>query len=242
MHRGARAGTSISASMRAAARILPGLVAVCSLLMLPGSAQAACSGEDATISASNVVAAEEALLCLVNEFRASEGRAALGVDPVLRTAAREHSDDMVARQYFSHAGFPNRVFEAGYPSNASVAENIVYGRPATPRSLFESWRNSTLHRENMLASDFVATGIGVTAGTPEPSSSGATATQLFGDRFTSVDCDRLARAVDNNRDKIRRLRDKLEDARKKDRAEIRRKLRKVRRKLRNAREALADCQ
>ena len=81
------------------------------------------------------------------------GLAPVALDTRLRGASRAHSVDMVARNYFDHtspdgAGPDDRAAAAGYPG--VVGENIAYNSVGTIRVLFEAWRDSPGHEQNML--------------------------------------------------------------------------------------------
>jgi uncharacterized protein YkwD len=134
------------------------------------------------------------VLCLINRERARERESPLRVDGHLRLAAQEHSEEMVTREYFDHAG-PNgetlleRIRASGYlhspRSGYAIGENIAWGTLtlATPRAIVAAWMASPEHRANILNPSFRDTGIGVA---PEAPSSldggqpGATYTQDFG--------------------------------------------------------------
>ena len=150
----------------------------------PATAQD-CAGADTAVTASNIGASEVALQCLVNAYRAQNGRAQLGVDGALAQAARAHSNDMVAQNYFEHTGLNGstprtRATAAGYQGSA-LTENIVVDTDATPRLLFEIWRKSPGHNQNMLDPEKTSEGLGIAFGAATfDSSKGATATHMFG--------------------------------------------------------------
>jgi uncharacterized protein YkwD len=92
------------------------------------------------------------VIALVNKERADAGCAALKVEPALTTAAVEHSDDMAARDYFSHttpegATFDERIKSAGY--GLPGAENIAKGQK-NAEQVMKDWMNSAGHRANIL--------------------------------------------------------------------------------------------
>jgi uncharacterized protein YkwD len=109
---------------------------------------------------------EEKLLVLINDFRAQNGKAALGRNGKLDTAAVNHSRDMANRGYFAHNSpegvTPDqRIVAAGY--NLSWwAENIYKSAPgdASAQSAFTSWVNSSGHLANMLSTNVTQIGIG----------------------------------------------------------------------------------
>jgi uncharacterized protein YkwD len=96
---------------------------------------------------------ENRLLRLVNIKRCAKGLAPLALNAQLNAAAQRHSDDMVAKNFFSHTGsdgsrFWNRIEESGYGSG-SIGENIAAGQ-TTPQSVFNAWWNSEGHRKNIM--------------------------------------------------------------------------------------------
>jgi hypothetical protein len=125
------------------------------------------------------------MLCLLNRYRVANGRRALVLDDRLARAARAHALDMVARDYFDHDtpegdGPTERAERFGFPSG--VGENIAYSSHVTPLSMFEMWRESPGHNQNMLYTSYTVVGIGFALGTPPggPGSQGATGVQDFG--------------------------------------------------------------
>ncbi len=116
-------------------------------------------------------------LALINEFR-SEPRVCMSgtvaenmpaVPPVafqeqLNTAARLHSEDMAANNYFSHTGlngstFVTRIAATGY-TGAPQGENIAAGN-ATVQGAFDNWRNSTSgHCQAMMSANSNEIGLG----------------------------------------------------------------------------------
>ena len=227
-------------------------------LVAPASAGAAerCRGEDDPIVAGNIAAFERTLLCLVNVYRAASDLSVLAHDPSLNAAARDHSEDMVSRRYFSHtspngSGPRDRATAAGYPSDAGIGENIGADQVATPQRMFRSWRKSPGHNANLLHPDWVTAGMGYAVGTPPPieSPNGATGTQLFGTADTgasdtAVDllevegCEEPNAKVERLERRVERLKRKLRRAAAKDQAA---KKRKTKRRLRKARSELREA-
>jgi uncharacterized protein YkwD len=153
----------------------------------PGTASAKdqCLFQGARASAGTVGKVERSLLCLTNVHRVRNDLTPLRRDTRLGTAARAHSADMVARDYFDHFspegdGPSERVQAAGYPSGAG--ENIATNGTGTALSLFQQWRNSSGHNQNMLGSGYTAGGFGVAVGFPGGRGGGGavTGTQDFG--------------------------------------------------------------
>jgi uncharacterized protein YkwD len=107
---------------------------------------------------------EGAVLTLVNKERAGNNCDALAIDSRLATAARKHSADMAARDYFDHntpegVDMATRVNNAGYKWS-SLGENIAMGQQDAA-SVMESWMKSPGHRANILNCGFKQIGIGL---------------------------------------------------------------------------------
>lgn len=119
----------------------------------------------ATPSAEGMTSFENEVVRLTNVQRTAHGCPALHTDERLRTAARGHSSDMVARRYFSHTGsngsdFVARETAAGYPRRSASAENIAWGF-RTPNDVVSAWMHSPGHRANILNCGSRAVGVGV---------------------------------------------------------------------------------
>jgi uncharacterized protein YkwD len=107
---------------------------------------------------------EAQVVTLVNQERAKVGCAALRVDDRLVTAARGHSADMAARNYFDHTTpegvtFARRITRAGYRWSGA-AENIAKGQPDAV-SVMKAWMNSPGHRANILNCGYKDVGVGL---------------------------------------------------------------------------------
>ncbi|MCW3006048.1 MAG: polymerase, partial [Solirubrobacterales bacterium] len=151
------------------------------------TASGGCANANAIPTAANVAAIRAAVLCLVNAQRANAGLSQLGDNGQLQAAAQGHSDDMVARGYFSHTSADGRdmtarIQAAGYVGQ-TWGENIAWGGGslATPAQIVGNWMNSAGHRANILNGAYSDSGIGVAIGTP-PGGQGATYTHDFGSR------------------------------------------------------------
>ncbi|EMA14134.1 MULTISPECIES: CAP domain-containing protein [Haloarcula] len=127
----------------------------------------------------------------VNQERQERGLSAVGYDDELAGIARNHSEDMATRSYFSHEspsgdGMKDRYANAGYQCRVQTSENTyvtggenlaqtwVYETVSTTdgseyydsadelaRGIVDQWLNSPGHRENMLTESWVSEGIGV---------------------------------------------------------------------------------
>ena len=103
-------------------------------------------------------------MALANAERATAGCPALTVDDRLATAARAHSADMAARDYFDHTTpegitFDMRISNAGY-AWSSAAENIAMGQ-RDPAAVMQAWMNSDGHRRNILNCGLRQIGVGL---------------------------------------------------------------------------------
>jgi len=81
----------------------------------------------------------------------------------LNEVARNHSEDMAARDYFEHdsidgTSWDTRISE--YYGGSMIGENIAAGY-AEPISVLDGWLNSDGHRENIFTAAYQEIGIGV---------------------------------------------------------------------------------
>ncbi|NED11899.1 CAP domain-containing protein, partial [Streptomyces sp. SID9124] len=118
------------------------------------------------------------VLALVNTERAKEGCGPVTGNDQLTTAAQRHSEDMAAKDYFSHtsqdgSGPGERITAAGYRWS-TYGENIAKGQ-RTPADVMNSWMNSPGHRANILNCSFKELGVGI-----QDSPGGIVWTQDFG--------------------------------------------------------------
>jgi uncharacterized protein YkwD len=119
-----------------------------------------------TPAPSGNAAFEAEVVRIVNEERGKVNCPALTADDRLTTAARGHSADMAARNYFSHTTpegveFATRITNAGYRWSGA-GENIAKGQ-RTPAEVMTSWMNSAGHKANILNCGFKNIGVGVAA-------------------------------------------------------------------------------
>ena len=108
-------------------------------------------------------AEEQALVGLLNAYRAQNGLPPVGVSPTLTPAAERHANDMAENDHFSHTGSDDstpfeRAKDAGYPGE-TVSENLFFGSPRAADAMI-GWKSSqTGHNENMLQPQWRAIGI-----------------------------------------------------------------------------------
>ena len=115
---------------------------------------------------------EDEVLTLTNQRRAMGATCGdktfgpagpLAANPQLRTAARGHSTDMGARNFFAHANPDgrspaDRAKGAGFASSY-VGENI-YAGPKSAREAVDGWMKSPGHCENIMNPKYRLLGVG----------------------------------------------------------------------------------
>ncbi|MDR1628886.1 MAG: SafA/ExsA family spore coat assembly protein [Oscillospiraceae bacterium] len=113
-----------------------------------------------------VRAFEKEVIRLTNQYRASQGLAALTENWELSRVARFKSWDMRDRKYFAHEsptyGSPFTMMKNFGISYRSAGENIAKGYK-TPAAVVEGWWNSPGHKANMLNKSFTQIGVGYVA-------------------------------------------------------------------------------
>lgn len=144
------------------------------LLSLSLLVMAACTVEEAEPVAAqraalrDLDAVEQEFLRLLNDYRTDNGRGEVMADRSLNEGARDYSQLMGETSHFDHTGpdgsrFFERMCDAGYEPGCGpstfVSENIAAGQ-WTAAAVFEAWRESPGHNENMLDGRAVVVGIG----------------------------------------------------------------------------------
>jgi uncharacterized protein YkwD len=116
---------------------------------------------------------EKQIYQLTNEVRRKKHLPPLDRDEALVTAARAHSDDMLARNFFSHINpdgkAPQDRLAPTYSRTlARTGENIWSGHgydyadsKLLARVIVDSWMTSPGHRANLLNPDYTHQGVGV---------------------------------------------------------------------------------
>lgn len=103
----------------------------------------------------------------VNAFRQEERLVPLERSAELDAVARAHSADMARRRYLSHRtpegdDWVARLRAAGVDGFAMAGENVgLTSRDRPTEEIVEGWKASPVHRENLEARFYNATGIGV---------------------------------------------------------------------------------
>ena len=110
----------------------------------------------------------------VNQVRTGRHLIPLERRPELDAVARAHSRDMASRHFFDHTNpegevAPDRLIRAQVRGFSLAAENLgITDRPDPNREILHGWIQSEVHRKNLYAPPFNATGIGI-ARTPNGS-------------------------------------------------------------------------
>lgn len=130
-----------------------------------------------TTAATGLTAEEQQMLNLVNQERTRRGLPALKADLALTKVARLKSQDMIAKNYFSHQsptyGSPFDMMKRFGITYRTAGENIAGNGSVT--GAHTSLMNSSGHRANILGSQFTHVGIGIVNG----GSYGKMFTQMF---------------------------------------------------------------
>jgi len=152
------------------------LLASAALLLLPTTA-------GARSQASYRSSTERTVFVLLNDIRSEHHLTPFTFSTALHKSAREHSADMLARDYFEHNS-PNEAFDhriRRYLDSSLVGENIAWGtgKYATPQGLVNLWMHSPTHRHIILMPSLHRIGLGVAIGKFAGSNNAAMATADF---------------------------------------------------------------
>jgi uncharacterized protein YkwD len=100
---------------------------------------------------------------IVNQNRASSGKAAFQCDAKGVQVARKYSALMCSTGHFSHTGpdgsSPWTRLKAGGVTYQTAGENIAAGQ-TTPTSVMKSWMKSPGHRSNIMSGSYAYIGVG----------------------------------------------------------------------------------
>jgi uncharacterized protein YkwD len=187
--------------MKRAILVAAAALFVAASLHTAAPAQAAdCANADLMPNQITVPDFNAAMLCLLNQDRASQGLAPLSENAQLDSSALVHSDEMRRVGFFAHESpdgspFQKRIINTGYlvgTSSWSIGENIAWGSwtLGTPRAINTAWMNSPHHRDNILDPGYREIGVGSVVGSPtDPNNSGA--------RIVTHDFGRAVRGLSN---------------------------------------------
>jgi uncharacterized protein YkwD len=109
---------------------------------------------------------ENRIVHLQNQARRSYGLEPLCVDPTLTEAARGHSANMIAGNYFGHGSVGARLSSYGY-NWSTYGENIAGGYGyylSSPDYTFDMWMASPGHHANIMNGSFQEVGVGTATG------------------------------------------------------------------------------
>jgi len=111
---------------------------------------------------------ENAVACLINDYRTSSGVGAIAYDPTLTYVAKLRSQDLMDRGYFSHYTPEGttvfNILRANGVTFKIGGENLGQAMPAgigTPEAFMNAWRNSASHNANMLRLGYNYIGVGM---------------------------------------------------------------------------------
>jgi uncharacterized protein YkwD len=114
---------------------------------------------------------ELVVFTMVNNYRAENSVAELKWAEDMADAARRHSKDMIARDFFDHTN-PDGLDVAGRLDNLGIewialAENIARTTTSTEepaKAALNAWKESPVHEANMINATFEESGVGVGMG------------------------------------------------------------------------------
>jgi len=103
------------------------------------------------------------VLFLINVARTNNGLTAYQVDTQLTAAARALTSDMACNDFSDHIGsdgssWYDRITAQGYVY-IDASENIYFGLAGVPEKAFNWWMDRSIHRGNILNSEFTEIGI-----------------------------------------------------------------------------------
>lgn len=133
-----------------------------------------------------------------NQRRSSNGLSELTINNILSDAARRKASDMFTFDYWAHVNPKNgtepwRFFDAVGYTYRYAGENLARDFGTTP-PMVQAWMDSPTHRENLLSSHYVDTGIAVVNGTLGGIET-TLVVQLFGARQSGVAVPKLGAAT-----------------------------------------------
>jgi uncharacterized protein YkwD len=110
-------------------------------------------------------------MCLLNNYRVSNGKSPLSYDTNLQRSAQYYSSYMNEHKSpLSHTADGNLFYKRCEMNGTTCrGENVAWNFNTSPQALFEAWRKSPGHNANMLG-NYTTTGLAL---------SGAYATNLF---------------------------------------------------------------
>ena len=123
-------------------------------------AASGCANANANVGRASDQALRAAVVCLINQQRASRHLPALQASHLLDSSAQGWTNAMVSSDVFSHGtNFAARISAAGYVWRAA-GENIATGFQS-PAGVVRAWMASTGHCQNILNPTYGNVGTGV---------------------------------------------------------------------------------
>jgi uncharacterized protein YkwD len=111
---------------------------------------------------------ENAVACLINDYRTSSGLNAIAYEPTLTYVAKFRSQDLMDRNYWSHYTPEGttvfNLFKANGVNYKIGGENLGQATPAgigSPEAFMNAWKNSSSHNANMLRNGYNYIGVGM---------------------------------------------------------------------------------
>ena len=132
-------------------------------------------------SDTSMASLEQGVLVQINILRKQHGLAPVRLNSRLTAAARQHSQEMASRGYFSHnsangSSFDRRIaryYPMGGARYWAVGENLLWSSPSVdPTGALNMWFNSPEHRKNMLNPRWREIGLSAIHATTAPGSYG----------------------------------------------------------------------
>jgi uncharacterized protein YkwD len=121
-----------------------------------------CTGANDRVGSTPPQVLRSAVVCLINQERASYHLPPLVASPLLNRSAQGWTNVMVSSDQFTHGtNFASRISAVGYDWRMA-GENIATGF-ATPRGVVRAWMASTGHCENILDPNFRNVGTGISS-------------------------------------------------------------------------------
>lgn len=107
------------------------------------------------------------IINLTNQYRESKRLHPLKTNPILMRAAQERAKDMAKTGYFSHqvatttpnVSWSTFIRKAGY-THPNIGENLARDFKDASSTL-EAWKNSPLHNQNLLHSQYSDIGVSI---------------------------------------------------------------------------------
>jgi uncharacterized protein YkwD len=120
------------------------------------------------VDEATLTAQEAAMVVALNKDRTDRGLVAVRVDPRLMDIARARSDDMVAKDYFSHTQPDGRnvfdILNAAHITWYNAGEIIAwnnYPMDSTVSTANRQWMNSPGHKAIIVSTDYNYVGVGL---------------------------------------------------------------------------------